>query len=253
MILTFNGIVGRLSNKFYQHGALRAAKVQELFATLSGRYDLINDVQSLGLHRLWKRTLVRMAAPKPGESALDVCCGTGDIALGLHRQGAQVTGLDFCPPMLAIAQHRAARLSPSLRRPPPRFVQGDAMELPFEENSFDIVTVGYGLRNLASWERGLQEMWRVSRQGGRLLVLDFGKPRNPIWRSIYSAYLQFFVPILGKVLCRDAAALGYIHASMQEYPAQSGIHHKLQALGCRRIAVRNIAGGAMSIHYALKS
>jgi demethylmenaquinone methyltransferase/2-methoxy-6-polyprenyl-1,4-benzoquinol methylase len=238
-----------MSNPFYTPGPERAANVEDLFARIAPRYDLINDLQSLGLHRLWKSALVKMAAVKTGDRALDVGCGTGDIALALRRRGAEVTGLDFSPAMLEIARRRAQKGNVST---PARFIQGDAQHLPFEDNAFDIVTAGYALRNLSSWEDGLEEMRRVARPGGRLLVLDFGKPDNRFWRSVYSGYLRFFVPVFGRIFCKNAATHSYIYASLQDYPAQRGIAEKMKALGCGKTTIRNLAGGAMSINFALK-
>jgi demethylmenaquinone methyltransferase/2-methoxy-6-polyprenyl-1,4-benzoquinol methylase len=232
-----------MSNKFYQPGEQRAAKVGDLFATIAPRYDLINDLQSLGLHRRWKRMLLKMAEVKPGDRALDVCCGTGDLAFALQAAGADVVGLDFSPAMLDVARRRAtnpARLE---------FICGDALKIPFDNSSFDIVTIGYGLRNLASWEHGLEEMARVARPGGRLLVLDFGKPENKTWRAIYFAGLRFFVPLFGRAFCKDASTYGYIFESLRDYPAQRGVAVKLEALGCRDIQVRQLLGGAMSIQF----
>ena len=163
-----------MGNEFFSPGEQRAIKVNELFARIAPRYDLINDLQSLGLHRRWKRRVVADAAPQPGERVLDVCCGTGDLAFALATGGAEVVGLDFNAPMLAVAARRLVGSGVSV----PRFMQGDAMALPFPDAQFDIVTVGYGLRNLASWETGLNEMVRVAKPGARLLVLDFGKPDN---------------------------------------------------------------------------
>jgi demethylmenaquinone methyltransferase/2-methoxy-6-polyprenyl-1,4-benzoquinol methylase len=246
------------SNKFLQPGEQRAARVEDLFAIVAPRYDLINDLQSLGLHRRWKRALVKMAGVRPGDRALDVCCGTGDVAFALRRSGAEVTALDFSPAMLAIAQQRAktspppcsSSLRPPQKPPPPvQFLRGDALHLPFPDQSFDIVTVAYGLRNLAGWQRGLEEMWRVARPGGRLLVLDFGKPDNPVWRRLYFGWLRYVVPCFGRVFCRDAATHAYIFASLQDYPAQRGVLAKMQSLGCAEARVRDLLGGAMSIHF----
>jgi demethylmenaquinone methyltransferase/2-methoxy-6-polyprenyl-1,4-benzoquinol methylase len=133
-----------------------------------------------------------------------------------------------------------------------RFVAGDVMRLPFEPSTFDIVTIGYGLRNLESWEHGLEEMLRVARPGARLLVLDFGKPDNWLWRQIYFAYLRTVVPLLGKIMCRNASAMAYIYASLEKYPSQQTIAAKMTALGCREVRVRNLLAGAMSIHRCLK-
>jgi demethylmenaquinone methyltransferase/2-methoxy-6-polyprenyl-1,4-benzoquinol methylase len=231
-----------MTNKFYRPGEERASKVADLFATIAPQYDLINDLQSLGMHRHWKKILLQMAHVKPGERALDLCCGTGDIALGLQAAGADVTGLDFSPAMLAVAERRAAG---RLRL---QFMTGDAMALPFPDGSFEIVTVGYGLRNLASWERGVEEMARVARPGGRLLVLDFGHPENGAWRKIYFAYLKFFVPLFGKIFCKDSATHAYIFESLRNYPAQRGVAAKMKSLHCRDVQVRNLVGGAMSIN-----
>jgi demethylmenaquinone methyltransferase/2-methoxy-6-polyprenyl-1,4-benzoquinol methylase len=238
-----------MANTFYVEGEQRGAKVNDLFARVAPRYDLINDLQSFGLHRAWKRKLIRTAAVRPGERALDLCCGTGDIAFALQRAGARVSALDFSDAMLAVAKRR--RLEAGLDAPD--FQQGDAQQLPFGENQFDIVTVGYGLRNLRSWEQGLREMHRVARPGGRLLVLDFGKPDNALLRSLYFAYLRFLVPIFGRLFCGDAATHAYILESLRHYPAQRGVAEAMRQLGCRDVRILNLMGGAMSINCGVKS
>jgi demethylmenaquinone methyltransferase/2-methoxy-6-polyprenyl-1,4-benzoquinol methylase len=245
------------TNKFHQPGEHRAARVEDLFAIVAPRYDLINDLQSLGLHRRWKRILVEMAGVQPGDRALDVCCGTGDVAFALRQSGAEVTALDFSSAMLAVAQLRtpsSGGLRPPGNAPPPpvQFLRGDALRLPFPAEAFDVVTVAYGLRNLADWERGLEEMWRVARPGARLLVLDFGKPANPVWLRLYFGYLKFLVPWFGKILCNDSATHAYIFASLENYPAQRGVTAKMESLHCAGIQVRNLMGGAMSIHLGRK-
>ena len=250
-----------MANTFYEPGAQRGARVNDLFADIASRYDLINDLQSFGLHRAWKRRLVRLANPKSGERALDLCCGTGDIAFALASRGAEVTGLDFSEPMLRVAEARGRRSGTRCQksdhcqiRPPssdlrlPKFIQGDAQQTPFADNSFEIVTVGYGLRNLASWETGLREMQRVAKPGGRVLVLDFGKPDNALWRWIYFAYLKFFVPLFGRIFCRNAAAYAYIFESLRHYPAQRGVAEKMRELGLKNARVVNLLGGIMSIN-----
>jgi ubiquinone/menaquinone biosynthesis methyltransferase len=235
-------------NKFYQPGAERAARVGDLFAAVAPRYDLINDWQSLGMHRRWKRALVDTARIQNGERALDVCCGTGDIALRLERAGAVVTGMDFSAAMLEIARRRGEE-----RGARTRWMQGDAMNLPFGDGEFDVVTVGYGLRNLASWETGLSEMWRVAKPGGRLLALDFGKPENALWRGVYFWYLERIVPWFGRIFCKDSDTHAYILASLRDYPAQRGVAAKLEALGGRDVKTRNFLGGAMSLSFARKA
>lgn len=228
----------------------RAERVRALFDAIARRYDLINDLQSAGLHRLWKRTMVRWAAVGPGQRALDVCCGTGDVAWRLAATGAEVVALDFSAAMLEIARRRAARRGARAARI--QFVHGDALNLPFADNSFDAVTIAYGLRNLADWQEGLRQMLRVCRPGGRLVILDFGKPAHPWWRKIYFGYLRFVVPLWGQWLAGDRAAYAYILESLESYPAQLGVLQALQDLGCQPLEMRNLLGGAMSLHRAIK-
>ena len=239
-----------MASPFYDPGEQRAAKVNDLFAAIARRYDRLNDLQSFGLHRRWKRRLVRLAQITPDARVLDVCCGTGDIALRLAEAGADVTGLDFSEPMLEVAWSKIRNPKSEIRNP--RFVHGDAQQLPFGDATFDIVTVSYGLRNLASWETGLREMARVAKPGGRLLVLDFGKPANPLWRALYFVYLRLAVPVLGRLFAGSADAYAYILESLRHYPAQLGVATKLRELGLADVQTINLLGGAMSIHRAVK-
>jgi demethylmenaquinone methyltransferase/2-methoxy-6-polyprenyl-1,4-benzoquinol methylase len=281
---------------FYLPGAQRQARVNDLFTRIAPRYDLINDLQSFGLHRYWKRCVILLAGPKPGMRALDLCCGTGDLAYALAGQGAQVVGIDLNQAMLHEAQRRSdpgVRPSPgaatSTHRPalkyshasdelefaapvpgrtPPlpsrcaqadapeklkvQFLHADAQHIPFPDNTFDIVTVGYGLRNLADCEAGLLEMQRVAKPGGRIVSLDFGKPDNEMWRAIYFAYLRLFVPCLGRIFCGSASAYSYILESLQNYPAQHGVAGKMRELGLANVRIINLLGGVMGINYGEK-
>ena len=241
-----------MSNVFYDAGEQRAAKVNDLFARIARRYDLINDLQSFGLHRRWKKRVVELAAIQPGHRALDLCCGTGDIAAALAARGAETTGLDFSAEMLAVAGQRQ-RANSKLKIQNLKFLQGDAQQLPFPENSFDIVTVGYGLRNLTSWERGLDEMHRVAKPGARLIVLDFGKPSNPLWRAIYFTHLRLSVPLIGLLFAGNASAYAYILESLKHYPAQLAVADKMRALQLKNVRVINLLGGAMAINYGEKA
>lgn len=240
--------LSNMRNEFYSPGEQRAAQVNRLFAAIATRYDLINDIQSLGAHRRWKRGVARLANIKPGDRALDVCCGTGDISFALARTGAEVTGLDFSDEMLKVANERNP---PSAMRRP-QFVQGDAQKTIFADGTFDAVTVGFGLRNLASWEAGLDEMMRVAKPGARLIVLDFGKPDNSVWRAVYFAYLKLLVPFLGLLVCGKPSAYAYIIASLRDYPAQRGVEERMRKLGLVNVRVDNFIGGAMSINYGEK-
>ncbi|HEY1173837.1 MAG TPA: bifunctional demethylmenaquinone methyltransferase/2-methoxy-6-polyprenyl-1,4-benzoquinol methylase UbiE [Verrucomicrobiae bacterium] len=238
-----------MANKFYEAGEKRAEKVNDLFAAIAPRYDLINDLQSFGMHRLWKRKLIKLAAVKPGGKALDLCCGTGDVAFALAGQGAEVLGVDFSGPMLMVAKERQARDGVKQVE----FVRGDALRLPAADASVDVLTISYGLRNLADFEGGLREMLRVLKPGGRLLVLDFGVPDNVLWRWGYFQYLKWFVPVFGRLFCGDSDTHAYILKSLQHYPAQRGVEKLMHKLGCQDVRVVNLLGGVMGINYGVKA
>jgi demethylmenaquinone methyltransferase/2-methoxy-6-polyprenyl-1,4-benzoquinol methylase len=241
-----------MGNRFYSPDEQRAARVNDLFARIAPRYDFINDLQSFRLHRVWKRRLAHMTAVRPGEQALDLCCGTGDLAFALADRGANVIGLDFTQAMLDVAETRRRNLESDMQKRA-HFIRGDAQQIAFSDNTFDVVTVGYGLRNLSSWETGLREMNRVAKPGGRVLVLEFGKPDNRIWRAIYFSYLKLFVPLLGWTFCRNAAAYAYILESLKHYPAQRGVAEKMRELGMQNVRIVNLLGGVMSINYGEKA
>ena len=248
-----------MSNTFYAPGEQRAAKVNDLFARIARRYDLINDLQSFGLHRLWKRRVANYAHVRPGDRALDLCCGTGDISFALAQRGAATTGLDFSPQMLEVAKDRSRKSEAGSQNKNsaaamdnPHFIEGDAQQLAFPANSFDVVTVGYGLRNLTSWQRGVEEMFRVAKPGARLIVLDFGKPANALWRAIYFTHLKMSVPLIGLLFCGNASAYAYILESLKHYPAQLAVAEKMRELKLKNVRVVNLLGGAMAINYGEK-
>ncbi len=226
-----------MRSKYYQPDEHRAEKVRELFAAIARRYDLLNDLMSAGMHRRWKRRLVELAGDP--RDVLDLCCGTGDLALRFHTR---VVGVDFTEQMLRVAQTRATKL----------WVRADALRLPFRDNSFDVVSVGYGLRNLADVEAGLREILRVLRPGGRLLSLDFGKPENPLLRSLYFGYLRTVLPWLGRLYCGDPDTHGYILVSLQNYGAQRGIRQLMERCGYRDCGFEEFVGGTMAINFGRK-
>ncbi len=242
-----------MPDSFYDAGEARAQRVNDLFATIAPRYDLINDLQSFGLHRWWKRRLVRLAAIRPGDQALDLCCGTGDVAFSLTEAGAEVVGCDFSGPMLEVARARSGRPKNRSRQGSVSLLCADALRLPLRSDSFDVATISYGLRNLADLREGLTEMLRVLKPGGRLLILDFGKPDFRPWRAIYFTHLRFFVPLFGRVFCGNAATHAYILESLRNYPAQNGVAAILRQLDCTEVHIENLLGGMMTINTARKN
>lgn len=228
-----------MESKFYKPGDERATQVNQLFRTIARRYDVLNDLMSAGLHRLWKRRLVKLAGQP--RDVLDLCCGTGDIAL---RFPGRVIGADFTAEMLQVAQTRRASAV--------GWVRADALQLPFPADAFDVVTVGYGLRNLADLPRGLREIHRVLRPGGRLLTLDFGKPESVVLRRLYFAYLRTTVPVLGKLFCGDWETHAYILTSLEHYPAQRGVRSLMADAGFIECGFEEFLGGTMAINFGRK-
>jgi len=223
-------------------------KVDRLFGAIAARYNLVNDIQSLGLHRVWKRRVVVLANLKEGETGLDICCGTGDIAIALAKRGGSIVGMDLNRPML----HQAAARLAKRGEQRVSLAQADALNLPLGNQSLDLVTIGYGLRNLANMEDGLREITRVLKPGGRLLILDFGKPANRLLRSAYYLYLAWMLPVFGWLCCGNASAYAYILDSLKKYPAQKGVASMLGLLGYEPVQIIDIMRGTMSIHIAIK-
>lgn len=219
--------------------------VRSVFATIADRYDLITVLLSYGADRRWKRRLADLAAVRPGESAVDLACGTGDIAFGLAARGARVVGLDVTPRMIELARVKAAAHQGTCR-----FIVGDMMALPFPDASFDLVTTGYGLRNVPSLEPAVREIRRVLRPGGRLLSLDFNRPSRPLVRAAYLAYLTVVGSTLGWLLHGDPDTYRYIPESIRRYPGAAAVAGLLRGAGFTDAAYVPLLGGLMAIHRA---
>ena len=217
-----------MRNKYLSYDEQRAPRVREMFSRLAERYDLVNDVMSFGLHRRWKAQTVRLAANEARRPIrwLDLCCGTGDMALlAANLPEVIVTGADFTLPMLAVARRRTQQT------PLRNLVQGDALRLPFADGVFDVITVGYGLRNLADLEKGLSEMRRVLAPGGRAVILDFGKPDNPVAGALYLGFLYTMMPTVGWLFHGDPQTYLYIPESLKRFPGQRGVQEMMRQAG----------------------
>ncbi len=218
----------------------KRAHARALFATIADRYDLITAVLSYGQDARWKRRLVRLAQVRPGERALDLACGTGDIAFAVAAEGARVTGLDITPRMLELAARRSGAAT---------FLAGDMTSLPFTSQTFDLVTTGYGLRNVPDLNTAIDEIARVLRPGGRLLSLDFNRPRAAVVRVAYLSYLTVVGSALGWLLHRDPDTYRYIPASIRRYPGAEGVAALLTSRGFN-VRVIPLLFGLMSLHLA---
>ena len=226
--------------------------VRRLFATIADRYDFITVVLSYGQDRRWKRRLATAARLAHGERVVDLACGTGDIALEAARRGARVVGLDITPRMLELAYAKATRARREGVPSVPAFVVGDMMTLPFASSSVDVVTIGYGLRNVPVLDGAIAEVARVLKPGGRLFSLDFNRPASYLVRSAYLAYLTAAGSVLGWVLHGDPDTYRYIPQSIRRYPGAAGVSALLAARGFDHVRVEPLLGGLMTLHVARK-
>jgi demethylmenaquinone methyltransferase/2-methoxy-6-polyprenyl-1,4-benzoquinol methylase len=221
----------------------RQRYVRRLFSTIADRYDLITVLLSYGRDRRWKLRACDLAETRDSARALDLACGTGDIAFELARRGARVTGLDVTFRMLQLARAKGTAV---------RFVCADMMSLPFADGEFDIVTTGYGLRNVPDLAVAAREIGRVLRPGGTFVSLDFNRPENGIVRGIYLGYLSVVGSALGWILHRDPDTYRYIPASIRRYPGAAGVVRILRTAGFAHARSTAVLGGLMAIHVAKK-
>ena len=224
--------------------------VRALFATIADRYDLITRVLSYGQDARWKKKLAAMANVSAGERALDLASGTGDIAIAIAERGAQTIGLDITHRMMQLGRLRAGGASSSRAV---NFLCGDMADLPFASAAFDLVTTGYGLRNVPDLDQALDEIVRVLKPGGRLLSLDFNRPENPVVRGAYLAYLTVIGSTLGWVLHRDKDTYRYIPASIRRYPGARGVADRMRARGFTNVRIVPLLFGLMTLHVAERS
>ena len=228
-----------------------AEAVESTFAGIAPRYDLANHLLSFGFDFLWRRRLVRMALASPPTSVLDLATGSGDVAFALQSRlsaETKIIGLDFCQPMLDQATRKAMDRGLPAN---PEFLRGDCLDLSFEKESFDVVTIAFGLRNLEDRARGLSEMLRVLRPGGQLLVLEFSQPS--FWlRPFYYLYLKAILPVFAWVLTRDRKAYEYLGSSISGFPDRKGLSAELQAAGFTSVSSVGMTGSIVSIHSGCK-
>jgi ubiquinone/menaquinone biosynthesis methyltransferase len=225
--------------------------VRRLFATIADRYDFITRFLSYGQDRRWKARLIQRAAIAPTDRVLDLACGTGDLAFAATERASRVVGLDLTHRMLQLAHARQQNrngVGGHLKRT--AFVCGEMLALPFPSASFDVVTTGYGLRNVPDLPAALKEIHRVLAPGGRVLSLDFNRPDNPLLRAAYLAYLTTVGSALGFALHRDPDTYRYIPESIRLYPGAAGVAAMMRNAGFAEVEVERLLGGLMAIHDA---
>jgi demethylmenaquinone methyltransferase/2-methoxy-6-polyprenyl-1,4-benzoquinol methylase len=210
-----------------------------MFDEVADRYDITNDVLSLGQDRRWRRAVVSAVAPEPGHRVLDLAAGTGTSSLPLVFAGATTIPCDFSIGMLKVGKRERPRLP---------FVAGDAMRLPFADGTFDACTIAFGLRNVADPAVGLAEMHRVTKRGGRLVVCEFSKPTFGPFRRVYDRYLMRALPTLAGRVSSDPESYVYLAESIEAWPDQEGLAQVIADAGWRGVQVRNLSGGIVALH-----
>ena len=226
-----------------------ATQVRGMFDRIAGVYDLMNSAMTAGLHHQWRERAVDLAQVGPGSDALDICCGTGDLALELRRRigpDGRVVGSDFSEPMLELAREKAGADGLGVE-----FGWADALDLPYGDASFDAVTVGFGARNLADLDKGLAQMARVLRPGGRLVILEITRPVREPLASFYNLWFDRLVPMLGAV-AGDSDAYTYLPESVRSFPEPRELAAKMDAAGFDQIRWLLTAGGIIAIHSATR-
>jgi demethylmenaquinone methyltransferase / 2-methoxy-6-polyprenyl-1,4-benzoquinol methylase len=230
-----------------------AAHVREMFGRIAPRYDLLNHLLSLDIDKVWRRRVAKRFTAllrDPRVRALDLCCGTGDLALAFCREapnGANIVGTDFVPEMLARARTKAAASAANVT-----FIEADALALPFGAESFDLAACSFGIRNLANYEQGLNEILRVLKPGGIAAILEFAEPRGKLFGSVYRLYFRHILPLLGGLISGNGAAYTYLPSSVSKFPSPEALQGYFVQAGYKDAQFESWTGGIVTLHTARK-
>ena len=230
----------------------KAKKVADVFHSVANKYDVMNDLMSLGIHRIWKRFTIELSGVRKGQQVLDVAGGTGDLSRAFSRlvgpQGRVILS-DINSSMLKVGRDRLLDQGISSNLD---YVQANAECLPFADNSFDCITIAFGLRNVTDKDAALRSLTRVLKPGGRLLVLEISKPSNPLFSKIYDAYSFSLLPVVGKLVTGDSDSYRYLAESIRMHPDQQTLKAMMEKAGLARCEYHNMTGGIVAIHKGIK-
>jgi demethylmenaquinone methyltransferase/2-methoxy-6-polyprenyl-1,4-benzoquinol methylase len=217
--------------------------VSKMFDDVAHRYDFLNDLLSLGRTKAWRRVVTSIITPKPGMKILDIAAGTGSSSRPLVDKGAEVTALDFSQGMIEQGRKQNKNI---------KFVQGDALKLPFEDNFFDVTTISFGLRNTSNTDKALKEALRVTKDGGRIVVAEFSHPVNPIFKKIYLNYLMRALPVIVKKISKNPDAYIYLAESIRAWPDQAELASIMRDSGFKSVAWQDLTFGIVAVHIGYK-
>lgn len=231
----------------------KAGMVGDVFDSVATRYDLMNDLMSAGIHRLWKRFTIELSGVRSGNAVLDIAGGTGDLAAKFSQlvgDSGRVVLADINASMLRVGRDRLIDTGVQANL---NFVQADAQYLPFPDNSFDCITIAFGLRNVTDKDLALRAMLRVLKPGGRLLVLEFSKPTHPLLGKAYDVYSFSVLPLMGRLIARDADSYKYLAESIRMHPDQETLLGMMEEAGFSRCEYHNMTGGVVAVHRGIKT
>lgn len=233
--------------------SVKSSQIRNMFSAIAYRYDLLNHLLSFNIDKLWRHkavSLLRQDLVRERGLCLDLCCGTADLALEMSRRGkAQIVGCDFSHPMLQLSQQKIVKRNLNARI---RVIEGDGLNLPFRSQTFDAVGIAFGLRNLESVAGGLGEMCRVLKAGGKLVVLEFSRPTNPLFHKLFHFYFFRVLPGIGNRIAKHKYAYTYLPNSVSQFPDQAELAKTLVRCGFRKVWYMNLSGGIAAIHYGEK-
>jgi demethylmenaquinone methyltransferase/2-methoxy-6-polyprenyl-1,4-benzoquinol methylase len=228
------------------HKPSDTAYVRSMFDSIAPTYDFLNTLLSGGMHKVWERKTVMSVPADLGGACLDLCTGTGALVPRLSKRFQFVCAADISPAMLDIGRRKHARLTNV------EWVEANAQQLPFADNRFSAVTVAYGVRNLPEPDRGLREVWRVTKSGGHLAVLEFGRPQNPIWRALFDVYSKAVIPTLGALVSGNRTAYRYLPKTSAAFPCGSAFEQMLREAGWTPLSSTALCGGVAFVYQAVK-
>ena len=218
--------------------------VSKMFDGVASRYDFLNDLLSLGRTKAWRKSVTTIIAPKSGMQILDIAAGTGSSARPLVDKGAQVTALDFSEGMLAQGRKQHKDI---------KFVQGDALKLPFNDDTFDVTTISFGLRNTSDTSLALKEALRVTKSGGKIVIAEFSHPVNKVFKIVYLNYLMKALPIIARKISKNPQAYIYLAESIRAWPDQAALAARITQAGWSQVGWRNLSGGVVAVHRGVKA